>query len=61
MAIESNGVNIVGRRTTELLVGVTVVEFTLGGGLIEYSWISHYRKLIVCRRIFNTVTGFREF
>ena len=59
MAIESNGVNIVGRRTTELPVGV--VEFTLRGGLIEYSCISHYRKLIMCRRIFNTVTGFREF
>ena len=36
-ALEPHGVNVVGGRTT----GVGVARFTLGGGLFEYSWISH--------------------
>jgi hypothetical protein len=36
-ALEPHGVNVVGGRTK----GVDVARFTLGGGLFEYSWISH--------------------
>jgi hypothetical protein len=55
-ALEPHGVNVVGGRTT----GVGVARFTLGGGLFEYSWISHHKELIICRRIFmeNELIGF---
>jgi hypothetical protein len=46
--LEPHGVNVVGGRTT----GVGVARFTLGGGFFEYSWISHRKELIICRRIF---------